>query len=50
MGERKESRMNSELSSGDSCLNVVSPNEVDGGEDGGQFRNIMRDQVELWTC
>ena len=44
MGERKESRTNSELSSVDVCLNVVSPDEVDGGEDESQFRKIMRQQ------
>lgn len=43
MGERKESRTNSELSSVDVCLNVVSPDEVDGADES-QFRKIMRQQ------
>ena len=43
-GERKESRTNSELPTVDVCLNVVSPDEVDGGEEESQFRKIMRQQ------
>lgn len=40
-----------ELSRVDVCLNVVSPDEVDGGEDESQFRKIMRQQwiFELTT-